>query len=219
VIEGRAAERPLAVFVDYDGTITDVDTFDILVRAYAGPGAWEELEAQLARGTITLREAMNRQASFVRGSIDEADDLLRRSATFDPSFAGFAHACRRRHVPLAIVSSGIRQVIRRALRRNGAGDVTLFAGDLIASPDGWTLAYPGDDPNGLGKASFVERAQRAGYRVVYAGDGRSDFEAARLADLRFAKRGKALAEHLEREGLAFTAFSSFSSVQRALELD
>jgi hypothetical protein len=41
-------ERPTAIFVDYDGTITDVDTFDVLVRSVAGDETWQRFEDELA---------------------------------------------------------------------------------------------------------------------------------------------------------------------------
>ena len=56
----------LEVFVDFDGTITDVDTFDALVRAVAGDAAWEAIDGPLLAGRITLREALARQAAAVR---------------------------------------------------------------------------------------------------------------------------------------------------------
>jgi 2-hydroxy-3-keto-5-methylthiopentenyl-1-phosphate phosphatase len=51
-----------AVFVDYDGTITDLDTFDVLVRHYAGDAAWQAIEESLQRGDVTLREALQTEA-------------------------------------------------------------------------------------------------------------------------------------------------------------
>ena len=78
------------VFVDFDGTITDVDGFDVLVRAVAGDEVWEAIDGALIAGDITLREALARQAAAVRLSraetlaVMEAYMLAKVDPTFKP---------------------------------------------------------------------------------------------------------------------------------------
>jgi 2-hydroxy-3-keto-5-methylthiopentenyl-1-phosphate phosphatase len=160
---------------------------------------------------------MERQAAVVRGSIDDADRILQAHVTFDPSFVPFAQACLDREIPLMVLSSGLAPLIERALQRNRAPKLPLVAADILIEADGvWTLRYPGDSPNGTDKAVFVRRAREDGFETVFIGDGPSDFAAARIADRRFAKRANSLERYLANEGLAFTPFTSFADVQRAL---
>ena len=83
-------DRRCAVFVDYDGTITDHDTFDVLVNTYVDASTWGALEAKLEAGAMTLRDVLATQASFIRASLDEADALLARETVIDPAFRAFA---------------------------------------------------------------------------------------------------------------------------------
>lgn len=201
-----------AVFVDYDGTITDLDTLDVLVQHGAGAEVWGLLETELTAGRLTLRETLERQASFVRLSLDEADAILCRTVRFDASFPAFATRCEQLGHELVVVSSGIAPLIRRALARHGVGHVALVANDVDVTPDGWRMRFASESANGTDKAALVHDARAGGAATVYIGDGWSDFAAAVEADVRFAKNGRALERYLRQRGLAFTPFAEFSGI-------
>jgi HAD superfamily phosphoserine phosphatase-like hydrolase len=211
-----APSAPWAVFADYDGTITDLDTFDVLVRRAAGPGPWHAIERRLAAGELTLRAALEEEASYVRETLDEADARLLREITFDRSFVDFATHCERTGIPLTVLSSGIEPLIRRMLARHGLSHLPVIANDIEVRPEGWTILFNGEHANGTDKAGIVAEAKAGGATTVFIGDGRSDFDAALCADVRFAKRGSALERHLLREALEFTPFERFSDLLDAL---
>lgn len=202
------------VFVDFDGTVTNVDTFDVLVRHFAGPERWAELETRLHDGTMTLREVLAAQAHFVQGSVDEADALLDQAAHVDATFPHFVARCEQARIPLTIVSSGIAPLIERALARYDLS-VNVLANELEITPGGWVMQFRDSSANGHDKAAAVLRARERG-AVAYAGDGYSDFDAALAADYRFAKRGRSLERYLMEKGVPFTPFSSFTEVEAAL---
>ncbi len=201
-----------AVFVDYDGTITDADTFDVLVRHFAGDAVWHEIEGRLQRGEITLRDALQEEAGLVRASFDEACEILERSVRFDPTFADFVADCERRGIALTVVSSGIEPVIRHALEHHGLARVPIVANGLDADPSGWHIRFRDELANGTDKAALVRAARERGEFSTYIGDGLSDFDAALAADYVYAKRGRRLELFLEREGVPFTAFSRFAEL-------
>jgi 2-hydroxy-3-keto-5-methylthiopentenyl-1-phosphate phosphatase len=206
----------LAVFVDYDGTITDRDTFDVLVHVCAGREQWLRLEAGLTAGSISLREALAAQAAFVRLSLEEAESEIARHARIEPSFAPFARACLKRGVELTIVSGGIATLIERALSREGLSHLRVLANDADVTADGWRMTFRDETAHGHDKAPAVRDARARGLKTVYVGDGISDFDAALAADTRFAKRGLALERFLTQERVAFTPFSNFDEIARAL---
>ncbi len=205
----------MIVFVDFDGTITDVDTFDALVRAAAGDAAWDAIDAELVAGRMTLRDALARQASFVRMSRREALAFLEANATVDPAFAPFVATARERGVDVRVLSSGIGPVIEAALARAGV-DVPVYANSVDFSPHGWTIAFIDDSANGHDKAAQVRAAIAAGTPTVYVGDGISDFEAASVAGRCFAKRNRALEHYCRERGIPCTPFSSFEEITRDL---
>lgn len=214
------ASRPLdlgktTVFVDFDGTITDVDTFDALVRDAVGDEIWDTVDAELGAGYLTLREVLKLQASHITKSQAEAVAFLEATATVDPAFAAFVRAARRRGVEVCVVSSGIGPIIRTTLERAGV-DVPVLANDVDFAAEGWTMSFIDESANGHDKAAEVRKAKTAGRFTIFIGDGVSDFTAAHEADRCFAKAGRALEGYCRAQHIAFTPFTSFAEIAAAL---
>ena len=95
----------------------------------------------------------------------------------------------------------------------------LFSSDHTRfTRQGITYQYrhtrPGQEHLGNSKGLVVDRYRQQGHYVIYAGDGRSDFEAAERADLVFAH--KVLAEECQRKQIPFQPFQDFGDVLAAL---
>lgn len=206
----------LAVYVDYDGTITDQDTFAVLARDLVPPERWQQLEDELAQGSLSLREMLSIHASYLRISIAEADAILTQRVAFDASFSDFVAECERQQAAVAVLSSGVASLIACAMQRHGLARVELLASDVEIDPQGWVFRHRDESANGHDKAAAVRRAQAAGQQVVFIGDGVSDYAAALAADIRFAKRGRPLEGFLRERQIPFTAFTTFTQVQAAL---
>jgi 2-hydroxy-3-keto-5-methylthiopentenyl-1-phosphate phosphatase len=205
----------LEVFVDFDGTITDVDTFDALVRAVAGDAAWDAIDGPLLAGKLTLRAALERQAAALRLSRSETLEFMVTHAHVDPAFGPFVAAVRAHGGAIRVVSSGIATVIHDALERAGV-EVEVIANDVDFAPGGWTMTFVDPSDNGHDKAAHVRAARERGDRTVYIGDGISDFLAAVEADERFAKAGRALEAYCRERNIPCASFTSFGEIERAL---
>ncbi len=207
-----APDRAWAVFVDFDGTITDRDTFDVLVQHFAGPDAWAQTEVGLDDGTMTLRDVLQKQASFVREPYTDVAALLRREVRVDPAFAPFVAACRARAIAVTVVSSGLAPIVAGRLAEIGCSDVPIVANDVDPKPSGWVIHFRDDVANGTDKVAVVRAAREAGFETIFIGDGRSDYAAAVAADRRFARVGFALERHLRERGVAFESFETFADI-------
>lgn len=216
--KGRASNRRpfVRVFVDFDGTITDLDTFDVLVRAAAGREPWDALEARLHTGALTLREVLEAQAALVHMTLDEADALLRERTRVDPSFARLVERCEAAGTTVSVVSSGVAPLIERALARHGLERVAIYANGIDPSPNGWRFHFRDDSENGHDKAAAVRSAREDGAHTIFIGDGPSDYAAAIVADERYAKKGRALEAHLQARGVPFSSFVSMAEVVSAI---
>lgn len=188
----------------------------MLVKREAGEHKWKALETGLYSRTMTLREVLARETALITCTLEEADAFLAAESRFDPFFADFVQCCRTRGWPLTILSSGVAPLIERALERNGVPGVPVRANEVDARPDGWIMHFRDESDNGHDKAADVREAKARGSQTVYIGDGYSDFEASLEADVRFAKAGRSLVGYLRERGLAFTEFSNFAQVSRAL---
>jgi len=187
----------------------------VLVRSVAGDDTWRSFEDELASGTITLRDVLAREAAMIRMSRADALAFLERHATVDPAFASFVRAARLHGAEVCVVSSGLGPIIAPALDRAGV-DVIVYANDVAFEPDGWQMTFLDESDNGHDKAARVRAARANGARTVYVGDGVSDFEAALAADVRFAKKNRALERYARERGIACTSFGSFDEIERAL---
>lgn len=178
------------IFVDFDGTVTNVDSTDLLLEQFADP-SWREIEEAWVAGAIGSRECIARQIHLLRITPDGLADFAANVRT-DPHFPDFVALCRRLSVPVTILSDGLDAVIRPVLARLDL-DIPFIANRMKhVAADRWTLEYPnarGDCTSlaGTCKCAVMHGGKTA--RRFLIGDGRSDYCAAAEADFVLAKGG------------------------------
>jgi 2-hydroxy-3-keto-5-methylthiopentenyl-1-phosphate phosphatase len=195
--------------LDFDGTVTERDTLDLVLQRFGDAEVYERAEADLDAGRMTLNDVISAEFATVTAPLDEVVAHVVEHARVRPGFAALARA---RH-PL-VVSSGFHELIEPVLEREGAlGAVELRANRVEALPEGWRVHFRvaetcevcgepckrGDLPNG---------------EVVYAGDGHSDYCASLAAARVFATGG--LARWLDGRGVAFTPLTDFRALASEL---
>jgi HAD superfamily phosphoserine phosphatase-like hydrolase len=204
------------IVVDFDGTITERDTLDDVLERYA-PEAYEQAEAGLAAGRLTLRECMEQEFAPVCGDPGTIIAEAVAAAVVRPGFAEFVQAAEAVGHRVVVVSGGFESIIRHVLEREDAGHLPVFAHEARFTPQGTTVEFRHwDDCAACGeecKRSIVA-GLRNGDEVVYIGDGYSDRCAALVADRRFARRF--LARDLDKAGVEYTPFDDFHTVREAL---
>jgi 2-hydroxy-3-keto-5-methylthiopentenyl-1-phosphate phosphatase len=117
-----------------------------------------------------------------------------------------------RGVPLQIVSSGVASIVRDRMHEFELDDLPIVANEVDPRPEGWVLHFRDSVSNGTDKAAIVRAARSDGRRTVFIGDGRSDYDAASEADVRFAKRGLPLEAYLAARALPFEAYATLADV-------
>jgi 2-hydroxy-3-keto-5-methylthiopentenyl-1-phosphate phosphatase len=199
------------LFVDFDGTVSRADTTDLVLQHFAD-AAWLEVEAAWERGEIGSRECMVRQLDLVRVTPERLDELL-AGVELDPYFPAFVGLCGSLGVPVSIVSDGLDRSVQAALRRYGLSMPALANRLEWRGGACWRLSFPlaRHDCRSLAGHCKCRSMGDKGLRVL-VGDGRSDFCAARSADMVFAKAK--LLTHCREEGIAHAAFSDFAELSR-----
>jgi 2,3-diketo-5-methylthio-1-phosphopentane phosphatase len=204
------------IVVDFDGTITERDTLDEMCRIYA-PAEWAAAESDLQQRTMTLREVIAAEFAPIRGDHDTIVSETVDRAEIRAGFADFVRAAEEAGDRIVIVSSGFESVIRPVLEREGLGHLEVVAHDVRFTPDGGVVDFRHGEPCPICgeecKRSVVD-GMRDGREVAYVGDGYSDRCASKAADIRFARR--ALAQHLDREGVGYIRFDDFTTVRDEL---
>ena len=208
--------RPV-LFFDFDNTLTDGDLLDELIETYSPNEAWRDWEHAWAAGELPARDCLRLQIENMRVSREALFAHLAR-VRIDPAFPDVVAWARRRGVPVNIVSDSFLPLIVQVLRANGIDDIPIFANDLaFAAGDRLMPLFPYYDPAFPRSANAKARhlAPYRGRRIVFAGDGHSDLDAALAADIVFAKA--TLARELDARGTAFYPFDSLEPVLAFLE--
>jgi 2-hydroxy-3-keto-5-methylthiopentenyl-1-phosphate phosphatase len=208
----------LVVMCDFDGTITLQDTSEYILDKHAR-GDWRAFDNLLDRGEISIDECMNEQFALVNLGEEAIIKELDRAISIRPGFPELVEDCAQKGMEFYVVSAGLSFVIRHFIGKLCLGDKVRVVSP-IARYDGRRIVFTFPPLIMPGSKSFkddlVLRLKSGGMRVAFIGDGPPDAQAARIADLRFAVKGRKLESILSKEGLAHTSFEDFEQVARAL---
>lgn len=198
--------------LDFDGTISPVDTTDLLLAAFAD-SSWQEIEEDWRAGHIGSRECLSRQIALLEASRDTLCTAL-ADVKLDPHFTAFVTRAWLCGATVSVVSDGFDLAIIHLLHANGI-DLPVTSNRLVEEGSGrWRAVFSnrGEQcPSGTCKCAAVP----ADRRVVLVGDGRSDFCLARRADFVLAK-GE-LAAFCAVEGIPHQDISGFADALAFLE--
>lgn len=212
---------PLAIFSDFDGTLSDCDTIDLVVETFIGPDYKKSVSSRLHRKEMTIREALTEEFAKLRLAPDEIRAFLLERVRIDPHLPALIRFARRHDIPFTILSSGVDVLILPLLEAAGC-DAPVRCNRLLwdselhhAGDPSLTIEFLDDSDNGHDKAAELRAARQTGYQTIYMGDGLSDVSCAAEADVLFARR------HLERycreHGIAYRPLGSCADVLAYLE--
>lgn len=206
---------PLLV-IDFDGTITERDTLELIVEEFGDPEVRSRAERELSKA-LTLHEVIARQYESVQRPLLEVLEWACQHVRFRPGFHELIEFASSRGWPVIVVSSGVREVIERLLEREGLDGLSLVANSVAADAAGWRVRFQAEqacDVCGEPCKRLAVEALRGRHWLIYVGDGYSDGCAALAADRVFARRR--LAAYLQEREVAFEPFEDFFQIVEAL---
>lgn len=209
----RPGQPPIAILVDYDGTIARTDVSDALMAEFVTE-EWEERAAEYDAGLAGSRRLMEWEVGLITAA-PEALAALAADQPHDPGFAPFVRLAQAAGIPVEVVSDGFGFFIPAALASLGVDDVPVVtARTSFPAGDRPRIAFPNGHPRcfvcGTCKRARVVAHQAAGRAVVFIGDGESDRYAAGYADVVFAKH--ALLRLCVENGWPFRRWTEFSEI-------
>ncbi len=212
----RSLLKPV-LFFDFDNTLTQGDVLDQLIERYSPNEYWRDWENAWAKGDLPARDCLRLQVENMRVTRTRLlDDVAQ--VRIDPSFAEIVVWARRREIEVQIVSDSFLPLIRHMLAANGIAGIPVLANGLrFEAPDRLLPSFPYYDPACTCSANAKARhlVPYRDQRLIFAGDGHSDLDAALAADVVFAKA--TLANELDARGVAFYPFDSLEPVLAFLE--
>ena len=206
------------LFFDFDNTLTQGDLLDELIERYSPNEEWRDWEHAWSEGTLPARECLRLQIENMRVSRGELFEFLSK-VRIDPVFVDIVQWARAHRVLVSIVSDSFQPLISQVLKSNGVdGDIPIFANEVTFLSENRLLPhFPHYDPAFVRSANAKARHLEP-YRlnkIIFAGDGHSDLDAALAADVVFAKAS--LARELDALGTTFFPFETLEPVLAYLQ--
>ncbi len=202
-------------FVDFDGTITKVDTCAAMVARFAAPG-WEEINDRWQRKEISTEECANLTFKLFRATLAEIREFFRQ-VEIDEAFPDFVAYCRKKNYRIFVLSDGYDVSLATVLGKYGI-ELPFYANTLVYNGS-FRISCPYLNPEcgqcGTCKSLLMEKLREEGAQVVYIGDGYSDTCPAARADVVFAKG--ILYTYCQEKGIPALPFASFRDIIAVLE--
>jgi 2-hydroxy-3-keto-5-methylthiopentenyl-1-phosphate phosphatase len=209
---------PLAILLDYDGTVAQTDVGDMVMAEHV-TAEWEPIVAAYDEGRVGSRRTMEAEIELLRATELE----LMATAAAQPHDSGVVALVARATaagIPVEIVSDGFGFYIPTAMSSLGLPVLPIVAASTSFEGDRARIDFPNGHPScfvcGTCKRQRVRAHQVAGRAVVFVGDGESDRYAAGYADVVFAKRS--LVRICVEAGWPFQRWTEFSEIDAWLAL-
>ncbi len=202
---------------DFDGTITEADVSFMMLDAFAG-GDWRQLFRDYEEGRITVGDFNTRAFSMVKTDRESLLEEVRGKIIVRLGFHELVAYCRRKGFRFVIVSNGLDFYIEEILKSIRMADLEVFAAQTRFHPEGLKVQYIGPDGAYLDtdfKVAHVNSFLNEGYRIIYMGNGDSDFSPAQKSYHVFATG--TLLERCREGNLGCTPFTDFNEVVKVLE--
>jgi 2-hydroxy-3-keto-5-methylthiopentenyl-1-phosphate phosphatase len=191
--------------LDWDGTCTVRDSLVAAIHALGDPSVYD---GAFQEKFGSYGEALAAEVATLRVTPADAAAWAVENVELRPGF----HELVEQYRPV-IVSSGLQQLIRPVLEREGV-DVELRANDAVPSDEGWQVIFRDDGVCPVCGDKCKRRSLPDGRPLVFVGDGWSDRCASLAADRVFARTG--LAAYLDEQGAPYEPYETLFDVAAAL---
>lgn len=209
----------VSIYCDFDGTLTTTDIGYELFDTY---GRQEPLHSMLVSGELPIREYWCRVAATLREPMThELLDEYLLGIPPDSGTGDLLDLVRQLEVPFTLVSDGMSLYIERWLQLHRFDVPKVYCNDAHLDREGRiTVSFPWSCEectcrSAVCKRNLVLDQTPPDTRIIYIGDGMSDFCPSELADVVFAKG--ALAAWCNENGLPHHSFRTLTEVVPILE--
>ncbi|MDH5781743.1 MAG: HAD-IB family phosphatase, partial [Dehalococcoidia bacterium] len=168
---------------------------------------------------ISVGEFNTKAFSMIRADKPTLVKALDSKIKVRAGFHEMVNYCRRMGCRLVIVSNGLDFYIEATLENLGLNNLEVHAAQASFHPEGMEVQYVGPDGKRLEdgfKEAYIQSFLNLGYRVIYVGNGDSDFAPAKYAHYVFAT-GELLA-YCRDNKLNYKPFETFIDVVRDIDL-
>ena len=206
--------KDICILSDFDGTITKKDGLYAFISLYAQEG-WREFETLWAQGKINSKECLQKEFDYIENFSEELVENYIKTVETDDYFKEFYSYIRKNGIDFFVVSDGVDYFIERIFENIGIKDVKIISNHLEFNQNGYTLTFPNEDKtckksSGTCKCKVMSEMKKLYKKVIYIGDGISDYCVCDKADILYAK-GK-LINYCKQNNIKHIGFESFKDI-------
>lgn len=208
------------VVSDFDGTIVNVDTTEVVLDLNADPD-WKRIDERLERGEVSFEDSLRQEFAMIRVPQEVILGQLDRVAALRPNFGRLVDYCMSNGMELKVASGGFDFCIQHFLNQDEwLKFIQIHAPKSRFTENGYTLTFPEKitPPSVNFKDDLVRREKMKGKRVFFVGNGFGDYPAAREADFAFAIKTSRLAELCREGNVPHKEIDDFQEVVDALSV-
>lgn len=204
--------------IDFDRTISYNDSTDVVMRKY-NPKVLKTVREKYKSKEIGIMEFMKSCLESLEVTKEEYIRAL-EDVNIDKTFNKFINS----GLEYKIVSAGTELNVTASLEKekiNVNKDLVL-SNKITFENNKVKMEFPYADEEryfGVDKRSLVLDYKSKGYRVIFVGDGPSDYAAVEAADFVFARSSSRLVKYCRENNIKFNEFSNFEEVIRKYEED
>lgn len=178
-------------FCDFDGTITKEDTLNKFLQIHAAD-EWLDVEEMWIKGEIGSKECIERQMQLFPNMDEKTLADFIDTIEIDKTFPDFLNYLKSENIDFFIVSDGFDYFIEKILAKNNIENVKIFSNKLKFEKGKFKTYFPFHNTDckpksGVCKCNMIKSNRIVTKRLLYAGDGMSDFCASDKVDILFAK--------------------------------
>lgn len=211
-------KKPFLLISDFDGTVSEIDFFwQILNRRFPN-GESSDYSAYLEKKIFAfeLLSKIFRDMGMSEAELDEEISSIK----IDKSFTDTAKWILTHGGDICILSAGCDYYIKRRLQKEGLGEIPVISNHGVYSDGGICMERMINSPwynenSGIDKGKATADLKKDYAFTAYAGDGTFDAPAARITDLKFAKRQ--LEAILKKENTDYYLLTGFDIIREVLE--
>lgn len=211
--------KDICILCDFDGTITEEDGLYKFIEAYASKG-WEDIEQAWTRGEISSKECLLEEFKLVKNLSPELINNFTKNIKIDSYFSDFYRYIKDKNIDFIIVSDGIDYFINNILKNNGINELSIISnhGEFVNDSD-FVITFPNTNTvcfknSGTCKCQVLKNAKTHYKKIIYIGDGVSDYCVADKADFLFAK--SRLIDYCKQNNIDHYTFSNFADIKSKL---
>ena len=206
--------KETCILCDFDGTITEKDGLYDFFLNYANTN-WQLIEKLWEQNKISSKECLLQEFGCIPNLNENLIDNYIKTIKVDLFFKKFYNLVKSKNIDFYIVSDGVDYFINKILNFNKIEGIKVISNHFEFKNNEFILGFPNASEkckknSGTCKCSVIAEIKNSYKKVIYIGDGTSDYCVSNKADILFAK-GK-LCSYCKKNNINYTEFKNFNDI-------